>query len=199
MDPVFNERKTRAWLEPLSRRARAAFVLSCVERMLPSLVAFHAELDEDAPAEIEEIAAAVWSYMSGGDADTDIAALAERWRKVPPIDEQVESIHTGPAVNARLAITLLLETLRKGSLDKAIEAAAVAADSAESYAVADLGLPPDAENLEARVAAHPLVQQELSRQREDIKLLHRTSLDRPESVPALREKWIGRAITARTP
>ena len=39
MEPVFNERKTRAWLEPLSRRRRAAFVLSCVERMRPSLVA----------------------------------------------------------------------------------------------------------------------------------------------------------------
>jgi uncharacterized protein YjaG (DUF416 family) len=193
MEPVFNERKTRAWLEPLSRRARAAFVLACVERMRPSLGAFLRERGEDLSAPIDEIVDAAWSLIDGSEPEPDLDDLGERFRQLPQVDAHNESIHAGPATNASCAIALLLDTLGSGSLDKAIEAAAVAADSAESYALTDLGLPADAENLEARVAAHPLVQRELKFQRDDIRQLRQTSLDRSESVAALRREWRARS------
>jgi len=199
MDPVFNERKLRAWLEPLSRRARTAFVLSCVERMLPSLDALHSERGGDLPAIVGEVVETAWSFLRGGDPPPDLAALTDRYQQLPPVDELPGSIHAGPATNAAFAITSLLETLRTGSLDKAIEAAAVAADSAESYAAAELGLSADAPDLDARIAAHPLVQQELKRQRDDIRLLRRASLDLPEGVAAIRRAWAKRATATRTP
>lgn len=189
MDPVFNERKMRAWLSPLNHRARVAFVLSCCERTLPHLVAFGEEAGDCSPAELRAILDAAWWYLNGKDLDDEIPALIDAAKRAAPASPEGSSIHSGPAVNAGFAVVLLLETIANGALDKVIEAAAVANDSAESYAQADLQLTEGTPDAEAQILAHPLVQAELKRQREDIKLLRRTSMDRPESVAALREQW----------
>lgn len=171
MEPVFNERKLRAWLEPLSRLHRAAFVLACCERLHPTLMALHSESGAGDPEALRHILDAVWSLLEGRDPAVGLPSLAEQCRRAP------------------LAASLLLETIETGSLDKAIEAAAVASEVVESYAQQDLDLAPDAPDTDARIAAHPLVQREIRRQRDDIRLLHRTPLDRPESVADLRRKW----------
>jgi hypothetical protein len=143
---------------------------------------------------------AAWSFLESRDSAPDFEFLSERSRHAAPAGSASVSVHEAPAVGAAFAATLLVEAIASGSLDKAVEAAQVASDAAESYAQADLGLDDDDADLEARVAAHPLVQQELRRQREDIKLLRRTSLDLAESVAEIKERWAARAIAgSRTP
>lgn len=199
MEPVFNERKLRAWLEPLSRRQRAAFALACCERLYPSLTALHGETGAGDPDGLRRVLDAAWAFLDGRDLAADLPALAGQCRCAAPAGEPPGSPHAGPAASAALAASLLLEVIGTGSLDKAIEAAAAASEAAESWAQCDLELAPDAPDADQRIAAHPLVQQELRHQREDIRLLHRTSLEQPGSAAELRRRWSDRATATRSP
>jgi len=194
MDPVFNERKMRAWLSPLSHRARVAFGLSCCERGLPSLVAYRDETGQGSPEDLARILDAAWGFVEGRELGGDVDELIARCKRAAPTEPGATSIHAGPAVNAGFAFVLMLETIATGAIDKVIEAGAVTSDSAESYSRGDLGLDDDAPDLEAHLAAHPLVQRELRRQRDDIKLLRRSSLSRDSEIDSLRNGWASRSI-----
>jgi hypothetical protein len=153
MEPVFNERKLRAWLEPLSHRQRVAFALSCISR---------GGDDEFQSRTLDR----AWAFVGGSGQPADDSRLAD----------------TG-------AVSLLYRALASGSLDHVIAIAAMTAEAAESLAALDLGLSDAAPEVDPRIAGHPLVQQELQRQRDDIKLLQRIDLDEPDALPALRAAW----------
>jgi hypothetical protein len=165
MEPVFNERKLRGWLEPLSKRHKLAFAIACCERQ-PGL---------------EGALEAAWSR------------LADRAGDAAPLSPNPVSTDQTRATD--LEVSLLQQAFDfAGDVTRlVIEIAALANEAAEARAEAELGPAGDDPEHERRLTGHPLVQQELKRQREDIKLLLRTPIDSPEDVAAFR------ATRAQTP
>ena len=93
-----------------------------------------------------------------------------------------------------MVASLLRRIVASGLLDDVIAIAAATAEAAESLAALDLGLADDDPEVDPRIAGHPLVQQELRRQRDDIRLLSRTDLDDARAVCQLKQAWGDRAL-----
>jgi hypothetical protein len=160
VDPVFNERKLRAWLEPLSHRQRVAFALSRCERQRPSQ---------------RQVLDHAWTFVERGVRTADDVELTDT------------------------ILSLLRQTIASGSLDDVIAIAAATAEAAEARAALDLGLTDDRPEVDPRIAGHTLVQQELRRQRDDIRLLRRTDLERADQVRSLKRNYQSRTITDSDP
>jgi len=154
----------------LSWKKQLSFALLIFERMLPSLITFSKDNARDASCYFKgrDIA---WDILRNGGKGTAARSLNEECLKNAPHTEEFTHELTSCALNAALTMSDILEFTEDRLGDHITYISTLATDSLYLYLH---GLDPvllSNPDREERLAAHPLMQQELRRQEEDIKFL----------------------------
>jgi len=172
----------------LSRKKQLAFGLLIFERMLPSLIAFSRDTGFDATCYVRARDVA-WVALQNGKDGGACQSLSEACLKNAPDTEEFSHQLTSYALNAALAINDIVEFTRDGNPDHIANASTLATDSVDLYVNSLHSSIVSPHELDSKIASHPLMQQELCRQEEDIKFLSRfpDELDM-ETISALRTR-----------
>jgi uncharacterized protein YjaG (DUF416 family) len=155
----------------LSPEKQIAFALLIFERMLPSLIAFSKDTGLDASCYLRAKDLA-WGRLQGiADSAANMARLNQLCTKSAPDTEDFTHGQTSFALNAAATMCEVLEFILSGNPDLIDHVSTFAKDSVHLYLS---GLEPSLITTKEkinRIAAHPLMQQELDRQQEDVRFL----------------------------
>jgi uncharacterized protein YjaG (DUF416 family) len=174
-------------LSSLSIQKRLAFMLFLCERMMPEFLRFAGDTGYGLSTYLESLGKG-WGYLEGKLEPDSYENLARRCLDGAPDTEDFDHILTSAALNAALSIGDLMLFLADQHIDHIVEAAGLARDTVAMYVDRTQSVPPVSLPLD-RIMKHPLVQQELRRQDEDLAFL--TELPNyvnQETVPLLRER-----------
>jgi uncharacterized protein YjaG (DUF416 family) len=185
---MIGEEKSLVSLPTLPRKKQIAFALLVFERMLPSLTAFSKDTGFDDSCYLRARDAA-WSVLQNSpDRDIDQSLNEACLNNAPDTDAFSHEL-TSHALNAALAMSDTLEFILDHRPDHIVYVSTLATDSVHLY-LSRLSPSVVSSSVEdKKIAEHPLMQQELSRQEEDIKFLAGLpdQFD-SETVSALRER-----------
>jgi uncharacterized protein YjaG (DUF416 family) len=187
---TFDEKELRRRLALLDHRARVAFALSCAERLLPNYHAFVREQAWGNATPLRNALDAGWTWLRGDAPSVDPAALKDACEAEAPDTEDFDSILVSPALDAANAAALVLELILTGDGEKAAEIALLDRDTVDMYVQEIIGIPPNAPDLENRIRLHPLMQAEIARQAEDLRLL-----EGPWNEPDVGKRWFSPATS----
>lgn len=153
-------------IEFFSKEKKLAFVLLIIDRMIPALDKF--SLDIIFRSYIYKYCMnIIWSYFDNTTKINQFAKLAAECFDGAPDTEKFDHPLTSAALNAALSIGAAMSFLADDDIDHIVEAAILGIDTMALFA----------QNSEAsfnislpfkQVMGHPLVQQELQRQQEDL-------------------------------
>ena len=190
METEFNEEYLEEALKDLSHEHKVLFMLSCCERLYPNYIAFHKKYEWGNPTILRGALDFVWALFEGKTKDEDkIMTLLQQCDAVVPDTENFDSVFVSFALDSAVAVTLLFEFLLTGLVEKIIEVASLARDTVDMYIQEIECMAPDDSNLEEIILEHRLMQQELRRQRKDIKFLKDTALSDKAKYDELKKKW----------
>ena len=164
---MVGEEKLVVSLTGLSHQKQLAFALLVFERMLPALIAFSKDTGFNDSCFLRARDAA-WAALRTGEID---GALNEAYLSSAPDTEDFSHELTSHVLNAALAMSDIMEFTLDGRTDHIANVSRLARDSVDLY----LGsLEPSimsSPEKDERIAVHPLMQLEESRELEDIKFL----------------------------
>lgn len=185
---MVGQEKPLTALMALPWRKQLAFALLVFERMLPSLIAFSKDSARDASCYLKARDAAWAALHRDRDAIADQSLNDACVRNTPDTEEFSHQL-TSYALNAALTMSEILQFTADGRADHVAYISTLATDSVYLYVS---GLEPSIATSPERarkLAVHPLMQQELRRQEEDIGFLSGLPDDfDEETISALRAR-----------
>jgi uncharacterized protein YjaG (DUF416 family) len=169
------------------------FGLATCERMLPGFHAFAEPIGYEGEDVLREALDIAWEMLGNGEDRRDLMQAAEACDSVAPdMDDHGDADYGSAAMYAACAVAHVMAGL---SNDDMVRHAAVIAS--EAIDVVDL-LSQEADDTdsaypegEVRVLAHPLMQSELRRQREDLEFLEALDNDIVAAMPDVLRRWKG--------
>jgi hypothetical protein len=165
------EEESPILLSELSPKKQLAYALLVFERMLPRMAAFCKDTGTgySSCSQARDVA---WCDMeAGGKRRTLYRSLSKACLKNAPDTEDFTHEMTSDALNAFLTMSEIMAFMLDGSLDHIVNISTLATDSVDLYlAHLEPGLVTTKDS-EDWIASHPLMQQELQREKEDIKFL----------------------------
>lgn len=179
-------------LDSLSDSKKLAFVLLLCERMMPTFQVFGADTGFDV-SRYQKYVETAWAHLDGESPVDDWAEASEVCFDSAPDTEAFDHVLTSSALNAALSIGLAMSYLSDRNIDHILEATDLARDTVALYVQSIEATSPKSLTYE-EVMNHPLLQQELLRQEEDLIFL--SSL--PDRVEQ-KEVWQIKERSQRTP
>jgi hypothetical protein len=150
-----------------SPKKQLAFALLVFERMLPSLIAFSKGTGFDDTSYLRARDAA-WAALQNGPVDQ---SLNQAYLGSAPDTEEFSHELTSQALNAALAMRNILEFTLDERVDHIADILMLARDSLHLYLSSLEPSVVSTPEEDRWIASHPLVQQEQSREQEDVKFL----------------------------
>lgn len=184
----FSETSLKDQISGLPSWKQIAFILLCCERMIPNYVAFSKEVGFGNALLLRRALASAWKWVESGQLPKDLHALREACDQETPNTEDYQSVFTSAALDAANAIAIALEAIETPSASLAVEVAGLSRDTVDMFVQSARSLDPADSTFEYTVAADPLMQTELRRQREDLNLLKASGNDRRAVASSLRDK-----------
>ena len=182
----FNDVALKQSLGSLSKDKQLAFVLLLCERMIPALSRFSSETSFNDTI-CQECLESAWRHLGGNTSLPNYGELAEGCLDDAPDTEEFDHPLTSAALNAVLSVGAAMSFLANHDVDHVVEAAGLARDTVALYAQSIEATPPRSLGLK-EIMEHPLVQQELRRQAEDLEFLESLPTDIPqEMIPLIKE------------
>jgi uncharacterized protein YjaG (DUF416 family) len=183
----FNDVVLKQSLNPLSKDQKIAFCLLLCERMMPALTSFARDVKFD-DSIYRECLNDAWRHFTGSTSLSNYSELAEACANGAPDTEEFEHPLTSAALNTTLSIEATMSFLGDYDVDHLVEAAGLARDTAALYAQSVKATPPHSLGFK-EVMEHPIVQQELGRQANDVKFLKSLPMDIPQDmIPLIKER-----------
>jgi uncharacterized protein YjaG (DUF416 family) len=183
----FNELAMRRSLEGLSEPKQLAFMLLLCERMMPGLQKFSTDTNFRV-SRYRECLENGWLSLDDQPYSSKHEEASEECFKNAPDTEKFDHPLTSAALNAALSIGLLMRFLSEGNVNHIVEAAGLARDTMALYVQANEAIPPHSLGPK-EIMKHPLVQQELERQAEDLEFLASLPEDaRRKTVHQIKER-----------
>ena len=187
----FDRENLRGVLQRLAPWKQAAFALSICERLLPNYVAFVRETSWGRAETIEKCLSAAWRRLNDGSTQIRLSEAADACDAAAPDTESFQSKYTSAALDAALSAANMMRVLNELDTDKVIEIAESAYDTVELFvSQTDTASIVTTEDRK-RILEHPLVQNELRHQREDLNLLSGLDGEFSAHESLLRNKWKG--------
>ncbi len=160
-------------LRELSYSGRLAFAASCCERAYPNYVIFFQRTHWGGPAALRASLNKVWDFVEGSiRASEDISELEQKCEAVTPdLDDFSTSdidVQAGAAQEAAFMVRLLLQFCRDNQVSYAVRITTFARDTIDMYVQVVENLDPSDPELDAKVAQHPLMRQEIRNQESDL-------------------------------
>jgi uncharacterized protein YjaG (DUF416 family) len=189
MHGPFDAEQVREALTLLPPKRRLAFALGCSERLYPNYVAFHREQGWGDPQALRSALNAGWDVLKGHHPDPSVLArLRRRVHDAEPETEDFDTILVSSALDAANAAGLVLKVAETGDIESAVEIASLCHDTVDMYAQESESMDSTGAELEQQILSHPLMQEELRRQRDDLASLAQSGWT-PDDVRRFEEAW----------
>ena len=164
---MIGEEQSLVSVAALSPKKQLAFALLVFERMLPSLIAFSKGTDFDDSCYLQAKDAA-WAALQNGAVDQ--ALKQARLRSAPDTEEFSHEL-TSYALNAALAMSDIVEFTLDGRADHIACILTLIRDSLHLHLSSLEPTVVSSTEKDRRIASHPLMQREQSREEDDIRFL----------------------------
>ena len=169
MEPAFDNATTRAALSKLQVHQQVAFAAACCERMLPNYATFMREVGWGDPGPLRRALDGLWLACEGKiPSETELRDLLARCETCAPDSDDFESLYVAAAQDAVFAICAVLDFLLDDDLDRLVSAPQLATDSVDLVVQERENMDSADPQLERKILEHPLMQQELQRQKRDL-------------------------------
>jgi len=184
-DPVVLEQR----LSELESWKRLAFGVLLLERAAPSFFRFEYETGARGGAILRGTLAKAWGLLEGS--TTVFAGLAARDCEIfIPDTEHYTSIYTSSALDGMTIACNLLDYIDSGKTSFLIESASLRRDTVDMFLQLTGQITSTSDDFEARLLAHPLMQEELGFQSEDLAFLASVSFQQEIGWPAVLKRSI---------
>jgi uncharacterized protein YjaG (DUF416 family) len=166
----YNEPELVEKLNRLPKPLRAAFAALSAERLLPAYVSFCKQTSRGDADELMSIQARLWQDLDGvGMTDEELHQKIDTCVALIPQEDDEPWVEQQPyAEDAAAAVAYALRARRSGESQEAAWAARRAYEALDHYVITTEQIDTNAPGAEGRIMAHPLVQAELARQRQDL-------------------------------
>jgi len=179
----------------LGEQQRLVFGLACSERLYPNYVVFASEEGWGEPKTLRAALDLAWDAVLGQPPSPELLRqLQKRVEAAEPDTEKFETILVSSALDAAATAGLLLKLLEANEPDVAVEIASLSRDTVDMYIQAIEHLEPSDPALEKKILLHRLMQAELRRQRDDLRMLGSTPWTAAEAR-RLKDAWRDPAVS----
>ncbi len=169
MEAAFDDQRTLEMLSELQVHQQLAFGAACCERMLPNYEAFMQEVGWGDINPLRRALDAVWEACEERHpSNRELRDLLSQCEKCAPNSEDITSLYVSSAQDAAFAICALLDFLLNGDLNRIVSVPQMSTDSVDLIVQERENMDPRDPLREWNILNHPLMQQELVRQRRDI-------------------------------
>lgn len=183
----FDRNEIRSGLLTLPCEKRLAFGLSCAERLYPNYLAFSAQERWGAPGTLRAALDLVWSLLQGQESPlATIKALRQGVMDAAPDTEDFGSVLGSKGLDAAAACVSLLDAIVAQDVAPIVDIASLCYDTVEMFVQATEY--PSESRPQAEVDMHPLIQAELRRQHDDLRMLAELPWT-PAEIVKLRDMW----------
>ncbi len=173
IEPAFSEVHTTRMLDPLDTYQQLAFGAACCERILHNYRTFSTEVGWGETKCLRIALGVVWQGCeSERPRKKRVRNLLATCESNVPISEDFDSLYTSSAQDAVFAVCSLLEFFLEMDIRHVVNAARYPTDSIDLIVQERGDLDPQDPELEQKILEHPLMQQELLRQRRDLAATH---------------------------
>lgn len=189
MEAAFSEKRTLEALCKLERYQQLAFGASCCERMLPNYERFAREVGWRDARPLRSALDAAWDACTSQRLpEAGLRELLSQCEDCAPDSESFTSLYTSSAQDAVFAICSLLDFLIDGDVSRVVSIPRFSTDSADLIVQEREAMDPRDPLRESKILEHPLMQQELARQRRDLEDASRIPRDDRAALLALRAR-----------
>ena len=173
----FDEQRLLGMLSILPVELRTTFAAACTQRLMPCYEAFAKKVFFNQETEqfwVPNTLKRLWKvlYEEQKLPNKEIPDLIKHTDELVPDGDQTWKVGELYAQDAVAALVYTLEVRLTGSLQNAIFCAQCPYDALDNYVINKFSLDPVKDG-EKTILAHPLIQQEFSRQLRDLEELHR--------------------------
>jgi uncharacterized protein YjaG (DUF416 family) len=185
MSETFDETELLKRLSDCDRKGLVIFALSCAERLLPNYLRFTHEHGWGDIRPLRKALDLAWTWLESGNIDADeVSRLRDACEEQAPNTEEFDSLYVSPALDAANAAADVARLLIEPDVETAVEIATFARDTVDMYVQELEGMPANAADLEERIRLHPMMQRELTNQREALAAAV-TGIE----IPLAAEQW----------
>lgn len=171
---VFDPTILKRHLERMPVQKRIAFCAALCERMLPNYSEFSRETRWGSCSRLRAALDVVWDVALGAEhSSAELQSLIKECGELAPEPGEFRSPFTSAALDAATAISNALDCCIDGGVEECVENATLARDTIDVFLQNRGEVDIDDPQFERRIATHPLMQRELSRQLEDLEVLER--------------------------
>lgn len=161
-----------AQLAALDQRGQLAFGALCAERLLPNYAVFNRETGWGDVALLRRALDTIWAVLDGAALDHGAAAaLSDEVELAVPDSDDFDTLYSAAAQDACFAVCSLYDFVLAPELAHIADVARFATDSIDLYVQVSEQMPTIRPEDEHLISNHPLMQQELRRQAEDVAAL----------------------------
>ena len=198
MLPRFDEERLHSELHHLGFQKQLAFGVLCSERLLPNFETFNAETGHGDISALRNALELVWGNVlqpgleSALLEETNAACEAQA-----PSSEAFESLLVTAAQDACFSLCALIDFVERSDLYRVVVAARYAIETIDLYVQEVEGMDPLDSLLEEKILSHPLMQDELLRQRNCLEELKQLEFINMEKIGALRSRFAVRVLPAQ--
>ena len=178
----------------LSDWQRVAFMAACCERMLPNYETFHLQTGFGNPGVLRRGLDAVWAWIESDAPLEDATELISQVDLLAPSTEEFKSAYTSAALDAANSIAITLEAVGSASEDGVVEVASLARDTVDLFVQQRDDLDSSGADFENRINQSPLMQSELTAQRETMKELGENPGERRFVAKTIRLRFSRRSL-----
>ncbi len=170
MEHTFSEKQTLDVLSQMAAHQSLTFGAACCERMLPNYNVFVSEAGWRDSEPLQNALDVAWAACAGKvTSNVDLRKMLSQCEECAPDSEDFTSLYTTSAQDAVFAVCCLLDFLLDGDVACIVRIARLATDSVDLIVQEREGMDPRDPVREHKILEHPLMQQELVRQRRDLR------------------------------
>lgn len=178
-----------AQLAKLDQRGQLAFGALCAERLLPNYAVFSKEAGWGDVALLRRALDTVWAVLDGVSLDHATAtALSAAVELAAPHTEDFDTLFSTSAQDACFAVCALYDFVLAPEPAHIADVARYATDSIDLYVQEREQMPAIGAHNEYLITTHPLMQDELRRQADDVAALATVGQSRQAQLLQLRRK-----------
>ncbi|WP_444940667.1 DUF416 family protein [Microbulbifer sp. ZKSA004] len=190
MEKAFDETTLRREFSKMEFWKQLVFLFAISQRLLPSFVFFARESKLSGVELLESAMHKAYELLNAGVSNADLTEYASRCEAIAPDTEDYDSIFVSSALDAAVAVSLLMKAFTNNKTSFVIEGASLAIDSVDMYVQELDDMDPNCPDIEQMILNHRLMQLELKRQRLDLELLANLSDDQFISMKVIADKLI---------
>jgi uncharacterized protein len=189
MEPAFDRESLLSNLRILPFAAALAFALSCAERLYPNYIRFSREHGWGDPSVLRAALDYGWGRLLGNTNETDAGELRQQCEDATPDTEDFDSIYISPGLDAACAASMVLDIVQNRDPGIVADIASLCRDTVDMYIQEIEKMSSQDRKREQKILIHPLMQRELSRQREDISTVADLLTEGDGLASVLRDRW----------